>query len=757
MPNWRKIMSEPVKFRGIVTFQRYYNEDNFWGVFSVKTKEKLPFAKEVNQPNTFEDDKDFEPHYVICLAGKVQQLYVGSQYEIVANCEYNSRYKEWNYIPISVTAIAPASAQDCRFFLRGILSSERQVDVLLNAYPNIVQEIIDGKDNVDIKKLHGIGDKTYNDIKKKILSNYVISDIIMLLQPYGISYTQIKNLLKWEPQAPILKQKIKENPYSIIEARGFGFKTTDQFALKLDPTLIDSGKRLFAFMKYYLSSIAENEGDTWVDLQHLNTGIIDQIPQCSELYDKLIPHDKDGEFGGYFYINNNKIGLSKFHHCEEAIYEILCKLDWYHFNGVIDTVNGIRKAEKELGYELSESQKVVVEQIKENNVVVFTGPAGTGKSTIGRAILNSFTNSTIACCSLSAKAAQRIQEATGFKATTIHRLLGFNGVAFSYDAKNRLPHDVVFVDEASMINCSLFYRLLSAIKEGAKVIICGDYAQLPPIGAGNVFADILNMTEQFNISILTKVHRQAEKSGILTDANRIREGIYPIDEPKPQILSGELKDMAYIFREDVYRIQDIIVDQFVKIVNKHGIDSVAVAVPRKDTVTNSALEINKQIQKRLIDTEFTDYIEGFTNRFYIGDRILQTENDGDRNIYNGEIGFVESVYPNAKNNEVCLVANFKSTINGEDKKIEYNKEQLQSVLLGYCMSVHKMQGSEYDYVIVALDNTHYVLLDRCMLYTAITRAKKMCILVSQPEAFNRAMKINKTNNRQTWLSLKSEN
>jgi len=1081
-------MAEPVKFRGVVTFQRYYNEDSFWGVFNVRTKENLPFSEEVNQPNAFEDDEDFEPHYIVCVAGKMQQLYVGSEYEFTATCEYSSKYKTWNYVPSTVTAIAPSSIEDTRFFLESILT-ENQVNVLLQEYPNIVQEIINGKDNVDTKKLKGIGDKTYANIKERIINNYVISDIISELQPYGVTLTAIKNLLKWEPQSAILKQKIKENPYCMTEAKGFGFQTVDKIALKRDPSLIDSSKRLIAFMKYYLNQAAESDGHTWVEMSQLKTGIIDQVPQCIDLFDKLVSLEEDGNFGGYFYIDNSKIGLSRYHDCEENTYKILKDLNRHKFLGKIDIESGVKKAEESLGYKLSQDQIDLVHQIENNNVVVFTGKAGCvdseteffngiswkkisdytvgdkvlqwnkngtaelvnpiayvkkpcdymyhfttkygvdqclspdhnccwvsykgkfyegsmqsivdaqntdtgftgkfitsfrysgrgidlsdamiriyvaviadgsfynsatenrpsynrvrfhlkkerkkrrllelvqeanievrivdstadgytdyyidvpfrtkefldewyqctnhqlqiiaeesllwdgckgkgartgkisttikknadflqfafssigyktsiligdrsgqeyltsnkkytrksceytitpsvrntvglsrphdhgettkfekyipqdglqycfivpshflvlrrnnkifitgncGKTSSAKAILNSFPNSSIACCSLSAKAAQRIQEATGFKAMTIHRLLEYGLGGFVRDAKNRLTQDVIFLDEASMVNCTLFYHLVSAIKEGAKLIICGDYAQLPPIGSGNVFTDILHMDGEFNVSVLKKVHRQAESSGILTDANKIRDGIYPIDGPKPQIINGELKDMAYVFRDDQYRIQDIVVDQFMKIKEKYGLDSVAIAVPRKDTVVNSSLEINKQIQMKVIDTKHTEYIQGVTNKFYIGDRILQTENDGKRDIYNGEVGYVEKVNPHAKNDEVCMVARFKSTINGEDKIIEYNREQLKSVLLSYAMSVHKLQGSEYDYIIVALDTSHYILLDRCMLYTAITRAKKMCILVSQPEAFRRAMKINKVNNRQTWLSLKYE-
>ena len=411
-------MEKPIKFRGIVTYQRYYNEDSFWGVFNVKSKERLPFSDEISKPGVFEDDKDFEPYYLVTVAGKIQQLYVGSEYEFTASCEYNSRYKSWNYVPTIVTAIAPASIEESRLFLESILTPN-QANVLLNEYPDIVQQIIDGTDDVDVNKLYGIGNTTYNNIKSKILDNYVISDIITMLQPYGITYTAVKNLLKWEPNSSILKQKIKDNPYCITEARGFGFPTADKFALKIQPDLIDSSKRLLSFMKYTLSKAAEDEGHTWVHFSDLNNSIIDQIPQCKDVFDQLVSQKEDGYLAGYFYLNKGKIGLVKYKEQEEAIYDILKDLDIYQFNCKIDTGLGIEKAEKQLGYELSEEQRSVVKQIENSNVVVFTGAAGSGKSSTARAILNSFTGANIACCSLSAKAAQRIQEATAYYGGTV--------------------------------------------------------------------------------------------------------------------------------------------------------------------------------------------------------------------------------------------------------------------------------------------------------------------------------------------------
>lgn len=735
-------MSETCKFRGIVTFERFYNEESYWGVFGVKTKDSIPHCDD-------EPLDDFDPYHEVIVAGKVQHLYVGSEYEFYTTPQFNKKYNTWQYSPLNVIAVVSEGADSSRLFLESILTTN-QANALISVYPNIVQEVIDGKDDVDVSLLHGIGKPTWDKIKEKIISNYVISDVITLLQPLGVTFQAIKNLLKFEPEPSILRQKILDNPYVLTSAKGFGFQTVDRLALKIDPSLVNSGKRLFAYMKYYLSKAANDEGHTWVSFSEINNGIINDIPQCIDLFDKLVKEEQDGNFAGFFYRENDKLGLLKYRECETSIYSILKELENYAFAGVINTDNGIKVAENELGYSLTEEQKKVVKQIEKSNVVLFTGKAGVGKSTSARAILNSFEGCSIACCSLSAKAAQRIKEATGFEASTIHRLLGFNGTEYEFDSKNRLKYDVVFIDEASMLNCLIFYRLLSAIKEGAKVIICGDYAQLPPIGAGNVFSDLLKMQSEFNVSFLTKVHRQAEQSGILTDANKIREGIYPIESPLPQIVSGELKDMIYVFRESPPRIKDIAIKQYVKLCNARGKDNVVIAVPRKDTVDNSALELNKCIQPLLIDVSCTPYIIGPKNKFYIGDRVIQIENDGKRNIYNGEVGYVENVFPYAKPNQECMVVRFGNP-DGTDKLISYTRDNLNTVLLGYAMSVHKLQGSEYDYTIVVLDNSHYVLLDTCLLYTGITRAKKMCLLISQPEAFNKAMRTNKNINRQTWL------
>ena len=215
-------------------------------------------------------------------------------------------------------------------------------------------------------------------------------------------------------------------------------------------------------------------------------------------------------------------------------------------------LESIKEAEEEQGFTFLDHQiDIIKKSINNGNIVIIYGKAGTSKTTLSRALLKIYKNlgCRIGAVALSAKAAQRITEATGFPASTIHRMLGAKSLnEFIYNEENPLPLDVILIDECSMINARLFYDLIQAIKPGTKVIMCGDDKQLPPIGFGNIFSNLLNKKELFNINQLTKVLRQAEKSGILMDANKIREGINPIQYPELKIIHGELKDMYYMFR-----------------------------------------------------------------------------------------------------------------------------------------------------------------------------------------------------------------
>lgn len=746
-----KILEE-IKFKCIPVTERYYSNDSSYGVFVFHTKDDIPKYDEVpSDPFYGSENKGMK---MSILAGNMQQLYVGSEYEVVATLEYNNKYKSYQYKPKSIVSIVPKTEEQQRQFLESIIT-QRQANILLEQYPNIVQDIINGTDNVDLSILKGIGDYTYNSIKEKVLNNYVISDILVMLQPLGVTFNKIKKLISNEPNPSLLKEKLIDNPYIMLEIRGFGFKTVDQLALKINPDIRISAKRVYAFLKYYLEELGNNSGHTWIDIGHIESAIRDNLIECTDVYKTIIENEKKHE--SMLHIKNNKIGLKQYFEKEEAIFEIVKELNKYDPLKISENEieAGISKSESDQGFFLTDEQRAVVESSIKNNVVIITGSAGTGKTSISRAILNIYKQAgySIACCALSAMAAQRITEATGFPSSTIHRLLGYGPNGFSYSHEAPLSEDVILVDECSMINVGIFYAIISAVQGGKKIIMCGDNRQLPPIGYGNVFGDLLEFKENFSVYKLTKVLRQAEKSGILMDANKIRRGVFPINQPELRIINGELRDMIYMFRDSREALQNIAIKTYMKSIEEDGLDNTIIITPRREKCNNSALEINKKITD-LLFTKSDKHMQFGERIYYVGSKVMQTDNNYEKNVFNGEIGYITSIYDTEVEGKNVIQFDVEFKLGEQIKMVTYNRNELDQLDLAYAATVHKVQGSGYKNVIIIIDMTHYTLLDTCMLYTAITRAKKRCLLLAEPAAFKMCMTNNKSISRQTWLSLR---
>lgn len=745
-------IGEQIKFKCVPVTERFYSEDSSYGVFVFHTKDDIPKYDDVPE-NTFDSDLYVKNTKMSVLAGNMQQLYLGVEYEVTATLEYNAKYKSYQYKPKIVTATKPKSEQQQKCFLKSIVS-EKQAETILEHYPNIVQDIVAGNDNVDVSILKGIGDKTYAKIKEKVLDNYVISDILVLLQPLGVTFSKIKKLISNEPNPTLLKEKLISNPYIMLEIKGFGFKTVDQLALKLNPEIKVSSKRTYAFINYYFTDMGNNQGHTWTTVDSLECAIRDNINECMETFHKII--DSEKEIEKVLHFEGDKVGLLRYYENERNIFGILKSLQSYKSLKISekDISNGILQSEKDQGFPLTEEQRQLVIKSMNYNVVIVTGSAGTGKTSVSRAILNVYkkANYSISCCALSAMAAQRIIEATGFQASTIHRLLGYNSTGFIYNYENPLDCDVLFVDECSMINAYIFYAVVCAVKEGKKIVLCGDNKQLPPIGYGNVFNDLLHKSEEFTVLRLTKVLRQAEDSGILMDANKIRKGIYPIGQPELKIINGKLKDMIYMFRDTREGMTRIAINTYMKSIQEDGMDNVAIIVPRRKNCENSTDEINKKIVD-LVCNKMEKSVKFGNKTFYVGSKVTQMDNNYDKNVFNGEIGYITKIKEVTDENEKNVYITVKYTMNNETKYVVYQRKELDQIDFAYALTVHKTQGQSIKTVIIIIDMTHYTLLDTCLLYTAITRAKKRCLLLAEPKAFKICMENNKSKTRNTWLSI----
>lgn len=742
------------EFKIVVTYEKYYNDDTTWGTYIAYTEDDIPFFTngEANKFDNSEEKKKF------CnIVGKMQQLSIGGEYQIKAKYEYNKQYGH-QYKPLSIYALVPQTKEMQLLFLKTIIP-EWMAENLINEYPNLVNDVANGTlKEIDYSKIKGVREITWNKVKEKIINNYLISDILMLLKPLGVTYTMIKKLLSDEPNPVLLKREIEKNPWVLTRVDNLGFKRVDDLALKLKPELIDSTQRLVSFIQYYFKDLGESKGHTWCSEKILRTAISNNVYECSDKVDWLF------ENNNFLHIVNGRIGLKYYYDIEQQIYQLI--LDKSKVDTTINISDtaielAIKHAEEEQGFNYVVEQLDTIHKSLHRTVSLITGKAGTGKTSIMRAIVKAYTenNYMITASALSAMAAQRITEATEFPAMTIHRTLGCQGLnKFTYDMDNHLITDVAFLDEGSMVNASLFLHWLEAIGDNTRIIISGDHKQLPPIGFGNVFSDLVEMFDDSIVSKLIKPMRQAEKSGILVDANKIRENINPISEKlQPRIIHGELQDMYYMFRSNRQSLFNIAIKTFLKSVETDGIDNVVIAVPRRKDCLNSTNEINKVIQNELLG-DVQQSIEGFETNFKLGAKVMQTVNDYDKNVFNGEIGYITQIgerYESKKKKEEYCVVTY-SDICGHDKLIEYTKKELTSLSLAYAMTVHKLQGAARKTVIGIIDNTHHQLLDNCMLYTLLTRAKKRCLLLAEPSAFLQCIRTSH-NHRNTWLKSQTEN
>lgn len=751
---------EIYKFTAIITYEQYYSDDSTWGVFGFSTKDNIPFfTKPTKTFDPFGDNNsanDTDDKKMSKLAGKMQHLVVGGEYVVKAKYKKDKKYGD-QYVPIAIYAIIPQSRETQLLFLKSMIP-EWMADNLINAYPNVVNDVANGTlKTIDYSLVKGVREITWNKIKEKIINNYLISDIISMLKPIGVTYAMIKKLLSEEPNPVLLKQELEKNPYIMTKIDGIGFRKCDDLALKLKPELIDSTQRLVAFIQYYFKDLGESKGHTWCSEKILRAAISNNIYECCNKVDWLL------ENNDFLHIDNGRIGLKYYYDIEMQIYHLILNK-----SQIETTINisdeaidkAIKHAEEEQGFDYVVEQLDTIHKSLHRTVSLITGKAGTGKTSIMRAIVKAYmeNNYMMTASALSAMAAQRITEATEFPAMTIHRTLGCQGLnEFTYNKDNHMITDVAFLDEGSMVNASLFLHWLEAIGDNTRIIISGDHKQLPPIGFGNVFSDLIEMFDESVVSKLVKPMRQAEKSGILVDANKIRENINPISEKlQPRIIHGELQDMYYMFRTNRQSLFNIAVKTFIKSVESDGIDNVVIAVPRRKDCLNSTTEINKVIQNELLG-DVLQSIDGFDTTFKLGAKVMQTVNDYDKNVFNGEIGYVTKIserYEGKKKEEYCEVT--YTDIFGKDKIIEYTKKELAALDLAYAMTVHKLQGAGRKTVIGIIDNTHHQLLDNCMLYTLLTRAKKRCLLLAEPEAFLQCIRTSH-NNRNTWMMLETEN
>jgi exodeoxyribonuclease V alpha subunit len=610
---------------------------------------------------------------------------------------------------------------------------------LVQAFGVRVFDIIENEPN-RLTELDGIGHKRKNKVTEAWAEQKAVRNIMVFLQTHGIGTARAVRIYKTYGDEAIAK--VTENPYRLsLDIHGIGFKTADLLAAKLG-IKHDALIRAQAGVRSVLQGLCDS-GHCAAAIEHLiqasstlleiNTTIIADALR-HEIIEQNIVKDvingRDCVYPAALFMAETKAA------------EHIKRLNkagpsWND----LDITKAIPWVEDKTKIIFSASQRVAVETILKSKMAIVTGGPGVGKTTIVSSFVQIILAKKykIALCAPTGRAAKRLMETTGCVAKTIHRLLDFDPktFAFKYNQDNKLPYDLVVVDESSMLDIVLFNSFLKSLADNTAVIFVGDIDQLPSVGSGAVLSDLIK-SDVITTVRLTEIFRQAADSKIITNAHRINNGLMPLDNQKSN------SDFFTIYVETVEEIHAqliaLVTDRLPKHYKCDPIKDIQILTPMNRGGLGSS-GINFEMQQKLnfnSEPKVTRY--GIT--YAPGDKVIQITNNYDKEVFNGDIGFISDV----DLEEGLVKIEFDKTIK------EYELHELDEINLAYAISIHKSQGSEFPIVVIPLAMQHYALLARNLLYTGITRGKKIVILVGQKKAIGLAVSNNKETLRLTNLA-----
>ena len=702
-----------IKLRCVIEHITYQNEKNGWSVMKVKVK---------GYDN------------LVTLTGSLLDVPVGSVLLVDGDWRVDPKYGQ-QFVAQSWTEVMPATLYGIEKYLGSGL-----VKGIGPAYAKAIVSRF-GLDTIDViendierlLEVPRLGKKRMEKIRDSWEKQKDIKEVMVFLQGHGVSTAFAAKIYRKYEKESIAK--VKENPYQLADdIWGIGFKTADSIASKMgyeknDPRRCRSG------ILYALNELAE-EGHVYAESEQLveaATKLLEaeETPVRQALASMMEAKDVIAD--------NDVVYLPPFYHAENGSAKRLQSLlaDKSLFNSDIAAEPEAEYGVKSGGIVYDEVQQAAIQQALDSKVMVLTGGPGTGKTTTTQGIIAAFKarHISILLAAPTGRAAKRMTEATGMEAKTIHRLLEYNPMdGYKRNDENPLEGDALIVDECSMIDILLFYNLMKAIPSNMRLILVGDIDQLPSVGAGNVLRDIID-SQQIPVVRLTRIFRQAQSSRIVMNAHAINAGQFP------NIRNGLDTDFFFINQEDADEMVKLIIglvrDRLPK---KYGYPpkEIQVLTPMQRGTVGSG-NLNIELQNALNPTGSSLARGGYT--FRQGDKVMQIRNNYDKNVFNGDIGYITAV----DTNERTLTVTFDSRL------VEYDITELDEIVLAYAVTIHKSQGSEFPVVVMPVTMKHFVMLQRNLIYTGITRAKKICVLVGTTKALAYAIKQNTVSKRNTKL------
>lgn len=692
----------------------------------------------------------------VTAVGKFPLINEGENVELSGDFVAHSKYGE-QFAVSEVKLKPPTSKQGIiKYLSSGLIKGVGIITAtnLVNRFGESTLDVIEFNPS-RLAEVRGVSAKKAMEIAEEVKAVKKMQNAVMLMQNYNISTNLAIKIFNF--YGDNCEKILKNNPYKLTEdIDGVGFFTADKIAQEMGVSF-DSKFRFRAGIVHCLKEECDKCGNTYVTKSNLEDLLFELLRLKSNMYYDIFQNVLEGlEADSVVKIivkdDDVIVALTKYFNLEKIV---AATLNLYTLNKVENTLNvdeNIRFFEQLNHITMHEKQRDAVAMAINNGVSVITGGPGTGKTTIVKCVLHLFKQmgKKVKLLAPTGRAAKRLSESCGFEASTIHRALevDFSSPSmFKYNNMNKLSADVVIVDEISMVDIQLMYFLIRALKRNCQIVFVGDKDQLPSVGAGNVLADIL-ASEVIPTVCLTQIYRQSENSLIITNAHLINNGKMPE-------LNNSSSDFFFTSKSDTTETLNTIVEMCTTRIPKFlNTDSshIQVLAPMKAGLCGID-NLNKCLQEKLNTPEgFTPEIVTERYIFRLNDRVMQTTNNYEREwtkdsergtgVFNGDIGTITHI--DSAINELLVTF--------EDGRVaRYNKSDLSEIMLSYAITIHKSQGSEFDCVVIPILSGPPMLLTRNLLYTAVTRAKKMVVLVGSEACIRRMVRNNYTQKRFTLL------
>jgi len=703
--------------QGIVTGLTYQNEDTGYSVVHLKTD---------------------NPEAVYTCVGIMPTIAAGESVLFQGEWEVHQKFgKQFNVLKYEI--VRPTTLEGISMLLgSGLITNIGPVrsKAIIDIFGLQTLEILD-KEPQRLMEVSGIGPKMFENIKVSWERQRHLRNLMLFLQEFGVTVNMALKIYKaYGVQA---QEKISENPYTLIEdIWGVGFKKADLIAQKMGFTH-DSFKRILAGIVFIMREAA-NEGHSYLPFSEL----IRRGTEILEVKEELITYSVDHVIQiNLLCREGDNLFLPLYFNAEKYISDRILSKNFCSFkssqNQQLDA--WLDQYQKKRNWTADPVQLTAIKSAVFSPLFLLTGGPGTGKTTILQVIVSFFREQgrVVALAAPTGRAAQRMGSVAGLTAKTLHRLLEFRGGGFSFgrDENNPLEADIVILDEVSMIDVLLMRSFLSAVKNTTQIIFVGDNNQLPSVGAGNVLSDLIKSGSIPHVHLTTNF-RQAASSRIVTAAHEIITGV------TPSFSNSKSDNCFFIAQEDPQGSVELIVDLVSRRLparyNFNPINDIQVLSPMHKGILGTQ-NLNMVLQK-----ELNSGVKGVTRGqvfFYPGDKVMQIRNNYDLGVFNGDIGRIVEIH-----NESGLRVDF------DGNRVDYESKDLEELVPAYCISIHKSQGCEFKAVVIPLSTQHFIMLQRNLLYTALTRAKQLCVFVGSYKALALAVKNNQALLRYSQLALR---